>query len=161
MSETLGCGHPDKNRACRDCLDEAVEAIERARTYTGLEAEGCPLCTYLDGVFTAACSFHRKLAALELQVGELQKERDRYKVEADRMEAHANEGWHLANDRTSEMMKYKKALEAIAKLPPDSPMVHVRGIAQQVFIKWKCENIKCCQTHGAGQPCCEHESKSR
>lgn len=67
MSETLGCGHPDKNRACGDCLDEAVEAIERARTYTGLEAEGCPLCTYVDGVFTAACSFHRKLAALELQ----------------------------------------------------------------------------------------------
>ena len=73
MSETLGCGHPDKNRACGDCLDEAIEAIERARTFTGLEAEGCPLCAYVDGVFTESCSFHRKLQAMELQVGELQK----------------------------------------------------------------------------------------
>lgn len=37
----------------------------------------------------------------------------RYKAEADRMEAHANEGWDLANDRTREMMKYKGALEEI------------------------------------------------
>lgn len=74
MTDTLGCGHPDKNRACGDCLDEAVEAFELARTYTGLEAEGCPLCTYEDGVFTEPCSFHRKLQVMELENQELKNE---------------------------------------------------------------------------------------
>lgn len=29
MGETLGCGHPDKNRACGDCLDEAEAEVEK------------------------------------------------------------------------------------------------------------------------------------
>jgi hypothetical protein len=29
MNETLGCGHPDKNRACGDCLDEAEAEVAR------------------------------------------------------------------------------------------------------------------------------------
>src|SRR5258705_11390522 len=29
MSETLGCGHPDKNRACGDCLDEAEAEVTK------------------------------------------------------------------------------------------------------------------------------------
>lgn len=29
MSETLGCGHPDKNRACGDCLDEAEAEVAK------------------------------------------------------------------------------------------------------------------------------------
>lgn len=49
---------------------EAVEAIERARTHTGLEADGCPLCTYINGVFTAACAMHRKIESLEAQKSE-------------------------------------------------------------------------------------------
>lgn len=29
MSETLGCGHPDKSRACGDCLDEAEAEVAK------------------------------------------------------------------------------------------------------------------------------------
>jgi hypothetical protein len=29
MSETLGCGHPDRSRACGDCLDEAEAEVSR------------------------------------------------------------------------------------------------------------------------------------
>lgn len=35
MSDTLGCGHPDKNRACGDCLDEAE--AENAKLHADLE----------------------------------------------------------------------------------------------------------------------------
>lgn len=51
--------------------------LERARTYTGLEAEGCPLCTYVEGVFKAQCSLHRQLDAAKLQNQELQGEVNR------------------------------------------------------------------------------------
>lgn len=40
---------------------ELMEALERARTYTGIEAQGCPLCTYVEGDFVASCSLHRQL----------------------------------------------------------------------------------------------------
>ena len=63
----------DENAKLRAEVDELIRALELARTFTGLEAEGCPLCTYVEGVFTAACSFHRKLKDLELQNDELKK----------------------------------------------------------------------------------------
>lgn len=47
---------------------ELKEALERARTYTGLEAAGCPLCTYTEGVFVASCSFHRQIEAMHAVV---------------------------------------------------------------------------------------------
>jgi hypothetical protein len=58
----------EANRAMLERLDEAVRDLERARTFTGLEAEGCPLCTYKEGVFIAYCSLHRQLHEKELQV---------------------------------------------------------------------------------------------
>lgn len=35
MSETLGCGHPDKNRACGDCLDEAEAEVSKLELQVG------------------------------------------------------------------------------------------------------------------------------
>jgi len=58
-------------------IGDLKDALERARTYTGLEAQGCPLCTYEEGVFKASCSFHQKLAAAELQSRELLMALDR------------------------------------------------------------------------------------
>lgn len=47
---------------------ELKEALERARTYTGMEAAGCPLCTYTEGVFVAFCSFHHQIEAMRAVV---------------------------------------------------------------------------------------------
>jgi hypothetical protein len=67
----------DELKAERDRLKlengDLMDDLERARTYTGVEAQGCPLCTYVDGVFKKSCSFHREIAALELQVKEAGK----------------------------------------------------------------------------------------
>lgn len=53
---------------------ETAEAtLKLARTYTGLEAKGCPLCIYRDGVFIEACSMHRQI--------------DTARVEAERLHA--------------------------------------------------------------------------
>lgn len=35
------------------------DRLEKARTYTGLEAYPCPLCTYDKGVFVEACQMHK------------------------------------------------------------------------------------------------------
>lgn len=49
MSETLGCGHPDKNRACGDCLDETEEELNAALLQIGeLKAENGKLFDMCD-----------------------------------------------------------------------------------------------------------------
>lgn len=62
-----------------------TDALERARTHTGLEADGCPLCTYVDGVFTAACAMHRKIEGMEAQISEERKSADgfRYRLQVE------------------------------------------------------------------------------
>lgn len=59
---------------------ELTEALELARTYTGIEAQGCPLCTYKDGVFIAYCSLHRQLNEKDRLLREKTEEFELFKV---------------------------------------------------------------------------------
>lgn len=40
---------------------ELAEDLERARTYSKLDSRGCPLCTYVEGVFKSYCQLHYEL----------------------------------------------------------------------------------------------------
>jgi len=62
-----------ENKDLRGQVEELTETLERARTYTGLEADGCPLCTYVEGVLTESCSLHRQLEGANLEIGEMKK----------------------------------------------------------------------------------------
>ncbi len=42
-------------------LKASEELLEKARTYTGLEGYGCPLCEYKEGKFIKSCEMHRQL----------------------------------------------------------------------------------------------------
>ncbi len=42
-------------------VERLAEEIERARTYTGLEWYGCPLCTYKDGALVQSCTMHAQI----------------------------------------------------------------------------------------------------
>ena len=51
-------------------------ALERARTYTGVEAQACPLCRYENGVFVEPCAMHKEIDELRAAVVLAEKERD-------------------------------------------------------------------------------------
>lgn len=52
---------------------QLTESLELARTYQGIEAQGCPLCIYQDGVFVDHCSLHRQIQTSSLQLSEAKK----------------------------------------------------------------------------------------
>jgi len=58
----------------RQLIAELEDIIDRARNYSGIEAEPCPLCTYQDGVFLDYCEPHRENEQLKVKIIELQKE---------------------------------------------------------------------------------------
>lgn len=58
--------------------DRLLEVFQQARTYTGLEAHPCPLCTWMDGKMMDRCAMHRKTHSLEL-------ENDAYRKDAEKL----------------------------------------------------------------------------
>jgi hypothetical protein len=72
MIDQLAC-FESQVKCWRAERDQLLEALEKARTYTGPESDGCPLCTYIDGKPIASCAMHRKIEGLELQIDELGK----------------------------------------------------------------------------------------
>ena len=52
-------------------LAAAEQKLEQARTYSGIEAYPCWLCTYENGKFIKYCEPHRQLAAAEAEAARL------------------------------------------------------------------------------------------
>ena len=46
-------------------MADLKERLERARSYKGIEAYPCPLCTYRDGIFIESCQMHKDMHELE------------------------------------------------------------------------------------------------
>lgn len=82
---------------------EAVEKIERARTWSKLDSAGCVLCTYVEGVFVTPCAYHREMEEMNRLIEVLQKEiaaaRDIMSGNGDKKDP-AYSGWY---NRTREM----------------------------------------------------------
>jgi hypothetical protein len=57
-----------------DCVESQAEQIERARTYKGIEAYACPLCTYSDGIFIESCQVHKDMHELETTMRQAERE---------------------------------------------------------------------------------------
>ena len=51
-------------------------ALERAKTYTGLEGHPCPLCEWKDGVLIKHCSMHSYIDRLENEIVLVKAERN-------------------------------------------------------------------------------------
>lgn len=47
--------------------------LDKARNYSPVSAQACPLCVYDDGVFVASCSYHKQIDSLRLEVAELKQ----------------------------------------------------------------------------------------
>jgi hypothetical protein len=56
------------------CVEKLEEQIERARSYKGIEAYPCPLCTYRDGIFIESCQMHKDMHELEATMRQAERE---------------------------------------------------------------------------------------